>query len=119
MSTILCLDDFTCTLSDRLRTLRKNGHTVLCAPNFRIALELASENQLDAVILNCQEAENLRLVAALRLMQQNIAVVMFSGYCNAPCHKLQFADACIQKGESVAVFLAILRSVICQRRYGL
>jgi len=120
MSTILCADDFTCTLADVAQVLRSNGYTVFVADDNIHALELAAETSFEAVLLNCQSGiANSRLVTALRILQPCVAVVMFSGYCAAPCRQLQLADACFQKGETSVVLLALLRSVICQSRYGL
>jgi len=120
MSTILCVDDFTCTLTDAAQVLWSNGYTVFVADDSIHALELAAETSFEAVLLNCQNGiDNSRLVAALRILQPRVAVVMFSGYCAAPCRQLHLADACFQKGETSAALLALLRSVICQSRYGL
>ena len=120
MSTILCVDDFTCTLTDAAQVLGSNGYTVFVADDSIHALELAAETSFEAVLLNCQSGiANSRLVTALRILQPCVAVVMFSGYCAAPCRQLQLADACFQKGETSAALLALLRSVICQSRYGL
>ena len=120
MSTILCVDDFTCTFADAAQLLRSNGYRVLVADDNVHALELAAETSFEAVLLNCQNGkDNSRLVAALRILQPRLAVVMFSGYCSVPCRQLQLADACFQKGETSATLLALLRAVICQSRYGL
>ena len=120
MSAILCLDDFTCTLADAAQLLRRNGYTVFVADDNIRALELAADTSFEAVLLNCQNGiDNSRLVAALRILQPRVAVVMFSGYCAVPCRQLHSADACFQKGETSAALLALLRSVICQSRYGL
>lgn len=120
MSTILCVDDFTCTMADVAQLLRGNGHKVLVADDYVYALELAAETSLEAVLLNCQNGiDNSKLVMALRILQPCVAVVMFSGYCAVPCRQLQLADACFQKGETSATLLALLRAVICQSRYGL
>ena len=120
MSTILCVDDFTCTLAEAAQLLRSNGYTVFVADNNVHALELAAENPFEAVLLNCQNAiDNSRLATALRILQPRVAMVMFSGYCAAPCPQLQLADAYFQKGETSTALLALLRSVICQSRYGL
>ena len=43
MSMILCLDDFTSSLSDSLQILCENGYMVLSVVDARAALELASE----------------------------------------------------------------------------
>jgi hypothetical protein len=60
------------------------------------ALELAAERELDAVILNCRpDRDNAGLVTALRMLQPQVAVLMFSGYCGVPCHQLHPADACV------------------------
>jgi len=120
MSTILCVGDFTCTLADAAQLLRSNGYRVLVADDNVHALELAAETSFEAVLLNCQNGkDNSRLVAALRILQPRLAVVMFSGYCAVPCRQLQLADACFQKGETSPTLLALLRAVICQSRYGL
>ena len=120
MSTILCVDDFTCTLADTAQLLRSNGYMVFVADNNVHAIELAAETSFDAVLLNCQRGvDNSRLVTALRILQPRLAVVMFSAYCPVPCHQLQLADACFQKGETSAKLHALLLAVVCQSRYGL
>jgi CheY-like chemotaxis protein len=119
MPTILCLDDFTCGLAEAAQVLRENGHIVLAADDNAAAVELASETRLDALLLNCQRAnDNAGVVTALRILQPHAAIVMFSGYCGVPCRQLTLADACVQKGESPDKLLPVLRSVLCQSRYG-
>ena len=120
MPTVLCLDDFTYGLSGVVQLLSENGYRVLAAADGAAALELAADTPLDVVVLNCHRAiDNSGLVTALRILQPRVAVIMFSGHCGVPCHQLQLADACIQKGESRTTFLSILQSVLCQSRYGL
>lgn len=120
MPTVLCLDDFTSGLADATQVLRDNGYRVLAVDDNTAALELAAETPLDAVLLNCQrDRDNSGLVTALRILHPHAAVVMFSGYCGVPCHQLQLADACFQKGDSPATLLPLLRAVLCQSRYGL
>ena len=118
--TVLCLDDFTRGLFDYVQRLRESGYRVLATDDNAAALTLASHIPLDAVILNChRDRDNSGLVTALRILQPRAAVVMFSGYCRVPCHQLQVADACIQKGETAATLVPVLRAVLCQCRYGL
>jgi len=82
MSTILCLDDFTCGLAEAAHFLRENGCRVLAADDNSSAVQVATETHLDAVLLNChRERNNAGLVTALRMLQPHAAVVMFSGYC--------------------------------------
>ena len=120
MPTVLCLDDFTCGLSDATRMLRENGYEVLAADDTTAAVEIAALTHLDAVLLNCRrEKDNTGLVTALRLLQPHIATVMFSGFCRVPCPQLRCADVCVQKGETSATLLPLLRAVLCQSRYGL
>jgi response regulator RpfG family c-di-GMP phosphodiesterase len=119
MPTVLCLDDFTCGLSDAVQLLRENGYQVLAADDSATALEFAGDTPLDAVILNCHHnKDNAGLVTALRILQPHAAIVMFSGYCGVPCHQLHLADACIQKDETPATLLPLLQAVVCQSRYG-
>ena len=120
MPTVLCVDDFTKGLSDRIELLREEGYEVLAAADRATALELAADTAVDAVILNChREPDNSALVTALRILQPRVAVIMFSGYCGIPCNQLKLADACFQKSEAVTSLMTILRSVLCQSRYGL
>jgi response regulator RpfG family c-di-GMP phosphodiesterase len=120
MPTILCVDDFTCSLADAAQLLRDSGYRVLAADDIGTALELAAENAVEAVLLNCQhDIDNSRFVTALRGLRPRAAVIMFSGYCGVPCRQLQLADACLQKGGAPAALLSLLRAVVCQSRYGL
>ena len=118
MPTILCLDDFTCGLADAAQVLRENGYSVLAADDNAAAVELASETRLDAVLLNCRRVNDNSVVTALRILQPHAAIIMFSGYCGVPCRQLPLADACVQKGETPDKLLPVLRSVLCQGRYG-
>jgi len=119
MQTVLCLDDFTCGLVEAAHVLRENGYEVLTTDNNMVALELAAERPLDAVILNCHhDQDNAGLVTAVRMLQPHVAVLMFSGYCGVPCHQFDLADACMQKGDMTTTLLPLLRAAICQSRYG-
>jgi len=118
--TVLCLDDFTSGFCNAVEVLRANGYWVLAVDDGATALELAADTPLDAVVLNCRrDKDNSGLVAALRILQPRVTVVMFSGYCGVPRHQLQLADTCFQKDETPTTLLPILRSVLCQSRYGL
>lgn len=120
MPTVLCLDDFTYALSGVIQLLNEGGYRVLAAADVAAALELAADIPFDAVILNCHGATgNSGLTTALRILQPRMGVIMFFGHCGIPCHQLQLADACIQKGGAGKTFLPVLQSVLCQRRYGL
>jgi response regulator RpfG family c-di-GMP phosphodiesterase len=113
------LDDFTCGLAEVTHVLRENGCHVLAADDNSGAVQVATETHLDAVLLNChRERNNAGLVTALRILQPNAAIVMFSGYCSVPCHQFSLADACVQKGETPDKLLPVLRSVVRQSRYG-
>jgi hypothetical protein len=60
---------------------------------------------LDAVVLNChQEPDIWTFVIALRSLQPNVAVVMFSGYCGIPCRQLEVADVFSEGREHRSVF---------------
>ena len=120
MATILCLDDCTRGMSDSIRVLCQSGYQVLAAADRAAAIELASSNHVDAVILNCHhDRDNAELLIALRILQPHLAAVMFSGYCGVPCHEQQLADACIQKEGTLGALIPVLRAVLCQSRYGL
>lgn len=120
MPTILCLDDSTFGLAEAAQALRESGYRVVTTQDNATALHVALETPLDAVFLNChRDRDNAALVAALRILRPHAAVLMFSGYCGVPCDQLRLADACFQKGGKPSTLLPLLRSVLCQRRYGL
>lgn len=118
MPNILCLDDYTSGIGHTIQLLRKNGYKVFAAVSEASALELAAAEQIDAVILNCHQGDKSDFVKTFRALQPLAAIVMFSGYCRLPCREMQFSDMCIQKGDNPGMFLSILRSVLCQSRYG-
>jgi len=120
MPTVLCVDDFTKVFVRRHRAAARRRVRSLAAADRATALEFAADTPMDAVILNChREPDNSALVTALRILQPRVAVIMFSGYCGIPCNQLKLADACFQKGEASTSLMPILRSMLCQSRYGL
>jgi response regulator RpfG family c-di-GMP phosphodiesterase len=119
MPTVLCLDDSTSVLAEAAQALRKSGYRVLTTDDSATSLNLALETPLDAVLLNCRsERDKTGLVSALRVLQPQVAVVMFSGYCGVPCDQLHLADACFQKDGQPSTLLPLLRAVLCQSRFG-
>ena len=72
MSTVLCLDDFTCSLTEATHVLRANGYEVLAADENTRALELAAEKPLDAVFLNChRDATSTTIVRRCRCVMRS------------------------------------------------
>jgi CheY-like chemotaxis protein len=72
MSTVLCLDDFTCSLTEATHVLRAIGYEVLAADENKHALELAAEKPLDAVILNChRDATSTTIVRRCRCVMRS------------------------------------------------
>jgi response regulator RpfG family c-di-GMP phosphodiesterase len=119
MATILCFDDFTSGLSGVVDKLREHGYRVFAADDTTAALEIAAHTPIDAVILNCRkETDNTGIVVALRILQPDMAVIMYSGYCGVPCTQSQLADACVEKGGTTATLLNTLQAVLCQAKYG-
>jgi len=120
MPTILCLDDCTCGLASAAQALCEGGYQVLTTDDNATALNLAIETRVDAVLLNCRrDRDSAGLVTALRILQPQAAILMFSGYCGVPCDQCHLADACFQKGEKPSALLPLLRAVLSQSRYGL
>jgi len=120
MPTVLCLDDSTYGASEVAAALRESGYRVLTTDDSATSLNLALETPLDAVLLNCRrDRDNTRLVTALRILQPQAAVLMFSGYCGVPCDQLHLADACFQKDGKPSTLLPLLRAVLCHSRFGL
>jgi CheY-like chemotaxis protein len=118
MATILCLDDYTSSLSGAVDKLREHGYRVFAADDAAAALDIAAHTAIDAVVLNCRkETDNTGIVVALRILQPDIAVVMYSGYCGVPCNQLQLADACVEKDGTSKTLLSALQAVLCQAKY--
>jgi hypothetical protein len=52
------------------------------------------------------------------MLQPQAVVIMLSGYSGVPWHQLRFPDACLQKGETAATLLPLVRAVLCRAATG-
>jgi DNA-binding response OmpR family regulator len=120
MPTILFINDHTCGSHTVAHRLRASGYEVQIAPDADEALTLFRLYPIDAVVTDCHPETLGREVMApiLRRINPDIPIIMMSAFCGAPCTRLRYADACIQKGD-VTSLLGALRMLLCSRAYGL
>lgn len=120
MPTILFINDHTSGSQTVARKLRACGYEVQIAPDAAEALILFRLYPIEAVVADCHpEIPGRQILApALRRISPDVPIIMMSGFCRVPCGRLRYADACIQKGDVVAL-LSALRMLLCARAYGL
>jgi CheY-like chemotaxis protein len=120
MPTILLIDDHTCGLRTVAHRLQVCGYEVQIAPDAEEALTLFRLYPIDAVVTDCHpEIHGREIIApALRRISPDVPIITMSAFCRLPCRRLQYADACIQKGD-VTGLLSTLQLLLCARAYGL
>jgi CheY-like chemotaxis protein len=120
MPTILLIDDHTCGLRTVAHRLQACGYEVQIAPDAEEALTLFRLYPIDAVVTDCHpEIHGREIIApALRRISPDVPIITMSAFCRLPCRRLQYSDACIQKGD-VTGLLSALRLLLRARAYGL
>jgi CheY-like chemotaxis protein len=112
MGTILCVDDRTCALADRIQWLRAHGVAVLVADSMTSALEALLTSPIDAVLLDCHMAGAILVAIQLKRIRPALPVIMLTAYCGLPCRLAGLVTACVGKGESPTALLQKVRSVL-------
>lgn len=120
MPTILLIDDHTCGSHTLTHKLRACGYEVQVAPDAEEALTLFRLHPIDAVVMDCHpEVPGHEVIApALGQISTDVPILMMSAFCRVPCRRLRYADACIQKGDVIALLTA-LGLLLRSRAYGL
>jgi CheY-like chemotaxis protein len=120
MPTILFIDDHTCESRTVAHKLQACGFEVQVAPDDEEAQTLFRLYPIDAVVMDCHpEMPGRGIIApSLRGIRRDVPIIMMSAFCRLPCRRLQYADACIQKGNFTGL-LSALRLLLCARAYGL
>ena len=119
MRTILFVDDSTYTADTLKDFLQSHGYDVVFTSSGRIAIDLINDRKIQALLLDCHAPHAEEFAIAFRQARPNVPIVMISGYCGVPCDRLQYADACLQKGYSPAILLNTLATLRYSRRFGL
>ncbi|GAC1430748.1 MAG: hypothetical protein NVS1B11_25670 [Terriglobales bacterium] len=117
--TLLCVDDDPGIRSFYLRMFSSHGYEVITCENGRQALKLfrSSALEIDAVIsdYDMPEMNGAELAAELKRSNPMLPIIMASGSQPVLEEAMNFADASIEKGSSMRVFLERLERLLSRR----
>lgn len=99
---VLCIDDNRSGLEIRKKMLEAKGFRVLTAPDGASGLEIASREEVDAVILDYRMPgmDGEEVAARLRERRRDIPILLLSGFRGTiPDSLLSSVDSFIEKGQ--------------------
>jgi DNA-binding response OmpR family regulator len=113
-NTILCVDDEHNGLVIRRLLLEKVGYTVLTAETARDAIDVFTNNHVDAVVLDylLPDVDGGRLATAMRLIKPEIPIILLSAHLYVPDEVLAVTDAYVAKGQSPTALLDQIKHVL-------
>ncbi|HYL14675.1 MAG TPA: response regulator [Terriglobales bacterium] len=108
---ILCVEDDPAQRELRTEILEKDGYSVVTAATSASAVRLFQKNPVCLVLADhmLQGSKGSKLALQLKKLKPDVPVVLHSG--SSP-QSLRNIDAFVHKGEPVARFLAIIRSLV-------
>lgn len=114
MHTILCIDDEEIGLHVRKLVLESEGFRALTALDGKTGIHLFRKNHVDAVIVDytMPKMDGAAVARALKQERPNVPVIMLSAVQDVPPPAHPVVDAYIQKGQSPAVLLKTLESLL-------
>jgi DNA-binding response OmpR family regulator len=113
-NTLLCVDDEHNGLVIRRLLLEKVGYTVLTAETARDAIDVFTNNHVDAVVLDylLPDVDGGRLATAMRLIKPEIPIILLSAHLYVPDEVLAVTDAYVAKGQSPTALLDQIKHVL-------
>jgi len=113
-NTILCVDDEHNGLVIRRLLLEKVGYNVLTAETARDAIDVFTNNHVDAVVLDylLPDVDGGRLATAMRLIKPEIPIILLSAHLYVPDEVLAVTDAYVAKGQSPTALLDQIKHVL-------
>jgi len=111
---ILCIDDEPIGLRVRKMLLETRGYKVLTAASGREGLELFVSHPVSAVVLDyaMPEMNGDEVAIALKRLNPNIKILLFSAYVKFPEEVLQWVDGFAVKGEHPAALFNALQQLL-------
>jgi CheY-like chemotaxis protein len=108
---ILCIDDSDTRLWLRAQVLEKNGFSVLNATTACGALDLLRHNSVCLILSDhmLSGTTGAKLAGEMKRVKPHVPVVLYSG---SPPDTLANVDCFIQKNQSVAGFVVIIRDLV-------
>ena len=90
------------------------GYTVLTAESARQALDLFTQNQVDAVILDyyLPDLDGGRLAKAMRMLKPEVPIILLSAQPYLPEEEIAAADAYVGKGQHSSGLLREIKQVL-------
>jgi CheY-like chemotaxis protein len=115
---VLCIDDNRPGLEIRKQLLEAKGFRVITAQDGASGLEIASREEIDAVILDYRMpgVDGGEVAARLREKRQDIPILLLSGFTGTiPDSLLSIVDSFVEKGRPSAHLIAELERITGSR----
>ncbi|HET8823956.1 MAG TPA: response regulator [Terriglobales bacterium] len=108
---ILCIEDQPAHLTLRKKVLELDGYDVIGVTTAAQALKTLSESAVCAIIADhmLQGTTGTELAEEMKKIKPRVPIILFSG--TVPQH-LNDVDVYVNKGETTAFFLGIVRDVV-------
>jgi two-component system, cell cycle sensor histidine kinase and response regulator CckA len=107
---VLCIDDNEDILECEKEFLESFGYTVLTAPNGGKALQLASLQSVDLVVVDyyMPEMNGDEVAVEMRRLRPEAPIIMLSGAVDLPDHALKSVDAFVAKDQLASQVLTAI-----------
>lgn len=111
---ILCIDDDPKGLAVRKMLLESQGYEVVTASSGREGLALFASRPAVVVVLDyaMPEMNGAEVAAALKRLDPEIKILLFSAYVDLPEEVLRWVDAYVIKGDHPTSFIAAVQQLL-------
>ena len=107
---VLCIEDNKAQREMRKEILETGGFLVVCASTRAEAIEIVRETPVSLVLSDHMlSATGIELAAEIKRIEPDVPVVLYSG---RPPVSMENIDCFINTGESVPIFLSMMRDVV-------
>jgi DNA-binding response OmpR family regulator len=111
MAKILCIDDEPDAIKVRRYLLESHGHEVIPAMTGKEGIGLFRSHKIDLVILDYWMGglNGIEVAKELRFINQNVPIIMLSGFIELPGESAGLVDHWILKGRTTEILLRAIR----------
>ena len=101
---VICVDDNRILLQVLDWYLKSRGYAVLPCSNGSAALNLLTEDRVDAVVVDYRmpDIDGGEVAAAIRSRTPEVPIIMYSGMTDIPQQTLRLVDCFVRKGQADA-----------------
>jgi CheY-like chemotaxis protein len=114
---VLCVDDESVGLQVRRMILERAGYTVLTATNGPSALEVFSQQPIDAIVLDyaMPEMDGGEVAARMRSIKPDVPIILLSAFMALPHEVTQHVNIYMTKGEGAPSLIEKLDSLFPEK----